>query len=66
MKNIVKLTLVAFIALLFAACKGTQSTSTSDTTKAATDTTKAAADTMKKDTGMKKDTTKMADSTKKP
>jgi hypothetical protein len=62
MKNISKLCLVAFIALSFAACKGTGSTSTTDTTKVTDSTKTTVVDTTKK---MAPDTTKK-DTTKKP
>jgi ABC-type oligopeptide transport system substrate-binding subunit len=59
MKNIIKLSLIAFIALSFAACKGTHSTSTTDTTKVVDSTKTTVVDTAKKDTAkMKTDTTK--------
>ncbi len=56
MKTITKLGLAAFIALSFAACKGTKSTSTTDTTKVTDSTKVTVVDTVKKDT-TKKDTT---------
>lgn len=67
MKNISKLGLAAFIALSFAACKGTGSTSTTDTTKVTDSTKTTVVDTTKKDTATKMttDTTKK-DTTKKP
>jgi len=66
MKNIVKFSLAAFIALSFAACKGPSSTSTTDTTKVVDSTKTTVVDTTKKDTvKMKMDTTKK-DTAKKP
>lgn len=68
MKNFSKLTLAALIACSFAACKGTGSTSTTDTTKVVDSTKTTVVDTTKKDTGkmkMSTDTTKK-DTTKKP
>jgi hypothetical protein len=66
MKNISKITLAILIAGSFAACKGTHSTGTTDTTKVTTtDTTKTnVVDTTKK-APMTTDTTKK-DTTKKP
>lgn len=61
MKNIIKLSLVAFIALTFAACKGTSSTSKTDTVKVVDSTKTTVVDTVK----VKADTTKK-DTTKKP
>ena len=68
MKNISKLSLAAFIALFFAACKGSGSTTTTDTTKVTDSTKTTVVDTAKKDTAATKmttDTTKK-DTTKKP
>jgi len=64
MKNISKLTLVILIAGSFAACKGTHSTSTTDTTKVVDSTKTNVVDTTKK-APMTTDTTKK-DTTKKP
>ncbi|HVV54061.1 MAG TPA: hypothetical protein VHC47_01980 [Mucilaginibacter sp.] len=59
MKSIIKLSLAAFIALSFAACKGSGSTSTTDTTKVTDSTKTTVIDTVKKDTtAMKMDTSK--------
>jgi len=58
MKNIIKLSFITLLALSFAACKGTKSTSTSDTTKVVDTTKTTVVDTLKKDTSVKKDTTK--------
>ena len=57
MKNIIKLGIAASMLLSFAACKGTSSTTTSDTTKVTDSTKVTVVDTVKKDT-TKKDTTK--------
>jgi ABC-type oligopeptide transport system substrate-binding subunit len=57
MKNIIKLSLITMLAISFAACKGTHSTSTTDTTKVVDSTKTTVVDTVKKDT-TKKDTTK--------
>lgn len=63
MKNISKLTLAILIVGSFAACKGTHSTSTTDTTKVVDSTKTNVVDTTKK-APMKPDTTKK-DTTKK-
>lgn len=55
MKTISKLTLALFVAFSFAACKGTKSTGTTDTTKVSDSTKTNVVDTAKK---MKTDTTK--------
>ena len=68
MKNISKLSLTAFIALLFTACKGPGATTTTDTTKVTDSTKTNVVDTIKRDTAATKmptDTTKK-DTTKKP
>jgi ABC-type oligopeptide transport system substrate-binding subunit len=57
MKQAIKLTLITLLALSFAACKGTKSTSTSDSTKVIDSTKTTVVDTVKKDT-TKKDTAK--------
>ncbi|HVS92986.1 MAG TPA: hypothetical protein VHB54_18890 [Mucilaginibacter sp.] len=63
MKNVSKLGLAILLALSFAACKGTKSTSTSDTTKVTDSSKTTVVDTTKKDTAKmpmdtsKKDTT---------
>jgi hypothetical protein len=64
MKNISKLTLAILIVGSFAACKGTHSTSTTDTTKVVDSTKTNVVDTTKK-APMTTDTTKK-DTTKKP
>jgi hypothetical protein len=64
MKNISKITLALLIAGLFAACSGTHSTSTTDTTKVTDTTRKSVVDTTKK-APMTTDTTKK-DTAKKP
>jgi hypothetical protein len=59
MKTISKLGLAALMAFSFAACKGTKSTSTTDTTKVSDTSKTTVVDTTRKDTGkMKMDTTK--------
>jgi len=58
MKNISRLGLAAFIALSFAACKGTGSTTTTDTTKVTDSTKTTVVDTVKKDTSKTADTSK--------
>jgi hypothetical protein len=66
MKNTIKLGLIALTALSFAACKGTHSTSTTDTTRVADSTRTTVTDTTRRDTTkMKMDTTRR-DTTKKP
>ena len=64
MKNIGKLTLAVLVAGSFAACSGTHSTSTTDTTKVVDSTKTTVVDTTKK-APMTTDTTKK-DTTKKP
>ena len=66
MKNTIKLGLIALTAFSFAACKGTHSTSTTDTTKVTDTSRTTVTDTTRRDTVKTTTDTTRRDTTKKP